>query len=119
MSNSINRRSFLKSSAIAAAAGPAIITAKRSAAQDVVGDGELKFHCEHRFPQLPSQYSWQTTHNVAVDPDNNLYVIHEGHADKTDHPSIFVFDSDGFMGSITMEGIKFKKIKKSASLDKK
>ena len=95
MSHSILRRSFLKSSAILAATAPAIITAKRSAAQEIVGEGEVKFHCKHLFPQLPDKFSWQTTHNVAVDPDNNLYVIHEGHADKTDHPSIFVFDSDG------------------------
>ncbi len=72
MYHSINRRSFLKSSAIVTAAAPAIITGKRSAAQEIVGDGELKFHCNHLFPQLPDRYSWQTTHNVAVDPDNNL-----------------------------------------------
>lgn len=95
MLNSINRRSFLKASAVVTAAGPAIFTAKRSAAQQTIGDGALKYQCKHLFPQLPSQYSWQTTHNVAIDPENNLYVIHEGHVDKTDHPAIFVFDSDG------------------------
>jgi hypothetical protein len=47
------------------------------------------------FPRLPDCFSWQITHNVAVDPDNNLYVIHEGKANLTDHPSIFVFDSAG------------------------
>lgn len=91
----LNRRSFLTSSAVAAAAAPAIITSKRSLAQDVIGDGEFKFRCQHMFPQLPDRYSWQITHNVAVDPDNNLYVIHEGRADLADHPSIFVFDSEG------------------------
>ena len=95
MSRSLNRRSFLKSSAVIVAAAPAIITGKRTAAQDVIGDGEFKLRCQHLFPQLPDQYSWQTTHNVAVDPDNNLYVIHEGEAALTDHPSIFVFDSEG------------------------
>jgi len=95
MSQAIHRRRFLKSTAILTATAPAIITAKRTAAQGVVGDGELRFHCQHLFPQLPTPYSWQTTHNVAVDPVNNLYVIHEGDPTKTDHPSIFVFDSDG------------------------
>ncbi len=90
-----SRRSFLKSSAITAACGPAILTAKRTAAQDVIGDGEFKFKCQHMWPQLPDRYTWQTTHNVAVDPDNNLYVIHEGHASQTGHPSIFVFDPEG------------------------
>ena len=91
----LNRRSFLKSTAVTAVVAPAIITGKRSAAQDVIGDGEFKFRCQHLFPRLPDRYSWQTTHNVAVDPDNNLYVIHEGKASLTDHPSIFVFDSKG------------------------
>jgi hypothetical protein len=50
---------------------------------------------QHDWPELPEKYSWQTTHNVAVDKAGNLYVIHEGHADKPDHPSIFVFDAEG------------------------
>ena len=95
MSRYFNRRSFLKSSAAATALAPAILTSKRTAAQEVVGDGDFKFRCQHLFPQLPDRYSWQTTHNVAVDPDNNLYVIHEGLATLPDHPSIFVFDSEG------------------------
>jgi hypothetical protein len=32
---------------------------------------------------------------VAVDRDGNLYVIHEGRENQRDHPSIFVFDSEG------------------------
>lgn len=95
MPQSVSRRSFLKSSAVTAVAAPAILTAKRSAAQDVIGDGDYKFKCEHMWPQLPDRFTWQTTHNVAVDPDNNLYVIHEGLANMAGHPSIFVFDPDG------------------------
>ncbi|MDE0864179.1 MAG: twin-arginine translocation signal domain-containing protein [Rubripirellula sp.] len=95
MTQIFNRRSFLKTSAVATVACPAIMTSKRSTAQNVIGKGDLQFECQHLYPQLPSQYSWQTTHNVAVDPDNNLYVIHEGEASKPDHPSIFVFDSQG------------------------
>jgi hypothetical protein len=95
MSLLIERRKFLKSTLLASVAAPAIITGKRTAAQEIVGDGDYKFRCEHLYPQLPDRYSWQTTHNVAVDPDNNLYVIHEGKANLTDHPSIFVFDSEG------------------------
>jgi hypothetical protein len=95
----INRRSFLKTTALKttalAATAPAIITSKRTLAQDVIGNGDYKFHCQHMFPQLPDRYSWQTTHNVAIDPDNNLYVIHEGKRNLPDHPSIFVFDSQG------------------------
>jgi DNA-binding beta-propeller fold protein YncE len=90
-----NRRMFLGTAAVASVALPAIITGKRSRAQDVVGSGDHHFHCKHAWPQLPSQYQWQTTHGVAVDPDNNLYVIHEGYSNRPDHPSIFVFDSEG------------------------
>ena len=38
---------------------------------------------------------WQTTHNVAIDSEGLLYVIHQGLFDQQDHPSIFVFDQDG------------------------
>ena len=90
-----NRRTFLKATMATAVLAPAIITSKRTAAQDVLGSGDYRFKFHHAWPQLPSQYHWQTTHNVDVDPDNNLYVIHEGSATLPDHPSIFVFDPDG------------------------
>lgn len=95
MPSKTNRRNFLKATSATAVAAPAIVTAKRSAAQDVIGDGDFRYRCQHHFPQLPDRYSWQITHNVAVDPDNRLYVIHEGDVTKQQHPSIFVFDSDG------------------------
>jgi hypothetical protein len=93
MNQLLNRRDMLKAAAVAAA--PAIITTKRTAAQEVIGSGDFKYRCQHQFPQLPDSYTWQITHNVAVDPDNNLYVIHEGQVKLADHPSIFVFDSAG------------------------
>ncbi|MEM6692511.1 MAG: hypothetical protein AAF664_23975 [Planctomycetota bacterium] len=89
------RRQFIKTAAAAAIATPAIMTAKRTLAQEVIGDGDQKYRCIHAFPELPDQYRWQTTHNVAVDPNNRLYVIHEGHIDKPSHPCIFVFDEEG------------------------
>lgn len=61
----------------------------------VIGSGEHQFRVLHHWPKLPDKYSWQTTHNVAVDKAGNLYVIHEGLQSKVDHPSIFVFDSEG------------------------
>lgn len=93
--NKSSRRRFLKTSAAITAAAPAIFTAKRSAAQDVIGEGEFTYRCEHQFAKLPAEFSWQITHNVAVDPDDNLYVIHEGNASKQGHPAIFVFDPEG------------------------
>jgi len=82
MSSDLNRRTFLHVAAATTVAAPALITAKRSAAQDIVGDGAFKFRCEHSFPKLPDRYTWQTTHNVAVDPDNNLYVAQYGTNDN-------------------------------------
>lgn len=89
------RRRFLASTTAAAIAGPAIFTSKRSAAQETTGSGDHVFHCDHTWAQLPEPYQWQTTHNVAVDPDGFIYVIHEGKPAWIDHPSIFVFDPEG------------------------
>jgi len=81
------------------AGAPAIRTSKRKQAQEnqgvVIGKGDYKFKVDHTFCQLPEKFKWQTSHNVCVDSANNLYVIHEGSANLKDHPSIFVFDSEG------------------------
>jgi len=91
----IDRRRFLQTAAAGAIAAPALLTAKRTAAQELVGQGDHRFQCDHGWAKLPEEFRWQTTHGVAVDPEDNLYVIHEGQAALTDHPSIFVFDPAG------------------------
>ena len=98
LNHSVSRRQFLATSAAATAAttiAPGVITASKTDSQGIVGEGDYRYEVMHAWPELPKQYSWQTTHNVAVDKAGNLYVIHEGNAKLTDHPSIFVFDSDG------------------------
>ncbi len=93
-----SRRRFLASSlagTAAALAAPAVITLAKTDSAIVMGEGDYRFQAIHDWPQLPDKYSWQTTHNVAVDQADNLYVIHEGRAELKDHPSIFVFDSTG------------------------
>ncbi|MFP6668647.1 MAG: twin-arginine translocation signal domain-containing protein [Pirellulales bacterium] len=95
---SVSRRQFLATTAAGAAtalAAPAIHAANKARSQAVIGEGEHRYEVIHAWPQLPDKFSWQTTHNVAVDRANNLYVMHEGHANKPDHPSIFVFDPEG------------------------
>lgn len=95
---SVNRRRFLQTSLAASATtclAPAVLTAKKSDRTVIVGEGDYRYEVNHAWPQLPDKYSWQTTHNVAVDSAENLYVIHEGHKTKTQHPSIFVFDKEG------------------------
>jgi hypothetical protein len=96
-----NRRCFLRRCTTATAslalapAFPGIVTAKRRAAQNVIGEGDHRYHCTHQWPTLPQPYTWQSTHNVAIDAAGLLYVIHEGDPKKAGHPSIFVFDQDG------------------------
>ena len=98
MPQPVSRRSFLSTSAAGAAvilSAPAIATASKTDTPLIVGEGDHQFEVVHNFPQLPEKFTWQTTHNVAVDQAGNLYVIHEGRKELKDHPSIFVFDAEG------------------------
>ncbi|MCH2361875.1 MAG: peptidase [Pirellulales bacterium] len=91
----MRRREFIAASA-ACALAPTVLTARKTDSKEVIlGDGKYAYRINHDWAQLPEKYSWQTTHNVAVDKNNNLYVIHEGREDQKDHPSIFVFDPEG------------------------
>lgn len=90
----VSRRRFLATTATVLAM-PRVMTAQKSSTQLVVGSGEHRYEVLHNWAQLPDKYSWQTTHNVAVDRDQQLYVIHEGRENMKDHPSIFVFDRRG------------------------
>lgn len=95
---SVSRRQFLTKAAAGAAAmiaAPMIRTEAKTDKPLIVGEGDYQYEVQHEWPQLPSQFSWQTTHNVAVDQSGNLYVIHEGRTNLKDHPSIFVFDPEG------------------------
>lgn len=91
-----SRRQFTGGLATAALAASGFARAARlSPGETIIGEGEHRFRVNHRFPQLPDHYSWQTTHGVTVDAAGNLYVIHEGRKDRKDHPAIFVFDPEG------------------------
>lgn len=90
----ISRRRFLAGAA-ATVAVPAVVTASKSDATTIVGEGDYRYEVQHDWPQLPDPFQWQTTHNVAVDDDGCLYVIHEGRSELADHPAIFVFDPAG------------------------
>ncbi len=101
----LDRRQFLSTTAAlattaAASTGmlsgaPFVHASPKSDAPLIIGPEAHQYEIQHNWPQLPDRYSWQTTHNVAVDKAGNLYVIHEGLQELTDHPSIFVFDADG------------------------
>lgn len=93
------RRDFLKTTAAGTTAAlfgaPAIHADSKTDSRVILGSGDYQYEVTHDWAQLPSEFTWQTTHNVAVDKDGFVYVIHEGRADQTDHPSIFVFDPKG------------------------
>ncbi len=93
----VRRRTFLKTAVAGTltAAVPGVVTANKSGSQNILGQGDHKYRVHHAWPQLPDRFQWQTTHNVAVDGDGLLYVIHEGRENLKDHPSIFVFDPQG------------------------
>src|SRR5262245_7839331 len=94
----IHRRQFMATTTAATAtwlAAPAVLTARKTDQPLVVGQGEHRYQVQHEWAQLPTQFHWQTTHNVAVDSAGLVYVIHEGAEDLKDHPSIFVFDPSG------------------------
>ncbi|MFM1997771.1 MAG: hypothetical protein RLZZ111_2158 [Planctomycetota bacterium] len=90
----LSRRSFALATTAAGLAA-ALPRRAKAAEETIVGEGDYRFRVRHGFPQLPDRFTWQTTHGVAVDAAGNLYVIHEGHKDKKDHPAIFVFDQQG------------------------
>ena len=97
MRNNITRRRFLNTTT-ATGIGismPQLLLGQKSSKETIIGEGKHRFEVQHDWAKLPDKYSWQTTHNVAVDAEGLLYVIHEGHANKKDHPSIFVFDQKG------------------------
>jgi len=97
MRNNITRRRFLNTTTVAGTfiSMPQLLLGQKSSKEIIIGEGKHRFEVQHDWAKLPDKYSWQTTHNVAVDAEGLLYVIHEGHANKKDHPSIFVFDQKG------------------------
>ena len=95
MKKSLSRRCFLSNATVTAIAAPRLLLAKEDSTQLVVGEGAYQYEVQHNWAQLPAKYSWQTTHNVAVDAEGFLYVIHEGRENQKDHPSIFCFRPEG------------------------
>lgn len=92
----MNRRSFLTISASGSLLLPHLLLGKKSGNSPlVIGEGVHKYEVTHDWAKLPSQYTWQTTHNLAVDQAGFVYVIHEGRKHLKEHPSIFVFDPNG------------------------
>lgn len=97
----MNRRDFLRTSASAAtvaAAGPVLLGTTRKAGDEnpVIGEGEHKYQCFHNWGELPADYGWQTTHNVAIDSQGLIYITHQGtKGTKFNMDTVLVFDPKG------------------------
>ncbi len=92
----MNRREFLSAAAVASS-GPILLgmTRKADHANPVIGAGEHKYQCVHNWGELPGEFEWQTTHNVALDAAGHVYITHQGLAKKKGMDTVFVFDSKG------------------------
>lgn len=97
----MNRRQLLKSSAAVTAAatcstGPHILGAedKSGSKNPILGvDGHKYEVTTHAWGELPPDYAWQTTHNVAFDSAGNAYITHQGIGKQMD--VVLVFDPKG------------------------
>lgn len=97
-----NRRRFFAAATatgVAILGSPAVVIARRTETTEpnevIIGEGDYQYRVNHAIVNLPDKYRFHFTHNVAVDSADNIYVIHEGEAERKDHPSIFVFDAQG------------------------
>lgn len=93
----MNRREFLSTAAVAST-GPILLGTTRKAddANPVIGGGEHKYQCFHNWGELPADYAWQTTHNVALDSQGLVYITHQGlKAANKNMDTVMVFDPKG------------------------
>ncbi|QEL15449.1 twin-arginine translocation signal domain-containing protein [Limnoglobus roseus] len=96
----MQRRDFLKASAattLTAATGPIILGADKKAGTDtpVIGIDGHRYECHHNWGTLPTSLEWQTTHNVAIDSNQHVYITQQGHAGKKGLDTVMVFDTAG------------------------
>lgn len=90
----MNRREFLATAAVATS-GPILLGTTRKADEPnpVIGTGDHKYQCVHNWGELPKDYVWQTTHNVALDSQGHVYITHQGVGKQMD--TVLVFDPAG------------------------
>jgi len=83
------------------------MTRKADDPNPVIGDGEHKYQCFHNWGELPADYAWQTSHNVALDSAGLVYITHQGNkATKSNRDTVMVFDPKGkFVRSFGKEWI--------------
>jgi len=92
----MNRRTFLSSSAAAVATGPLLLGVedKAGSKNPILGVEGHKYEvATHAWGELPDDYAWQTTHNVAIDSEGHVYITHQGIGKQMD--TVLVFDAKG------------------------
>ncbi|VTR98446.1 Twin-arginine translocation pathway signal OS=Planctomyces maris DSM 8797 GN=PM8797T_08504 PE=4 SV=1 [Gemmata massiliana] len=92
----MNRREFIATAAVAST-GPILlgVTKKAEEKKPVIGVEGHKYECVHNWGELPGEFEWQTTHNVALDGAGNVYITHQGLKNKKGMDTVFVFDPKG------------------------
>jgi hypothetical protein len=97
--NPITRRTFVKTSSLAAAAlaAPRILLASNKSGLDpiILGEGEHRYEVQHDWGKLPGDIAYGNTHGVCEDSQGNVYIKHTVHATSTKADAIVVFDKDG------------------------
>ncbi|MFO0823759.1 MAG: hypothetical protein U0792_11680 [Gemmataceae bacterium] len=69
------------------------MTRKAEEKNPAIGSGEHKYECIHNWGELPADYAWQTTHNVATDSEVPVYITHHSIGKQMD--TVLVFDPKG------------------------
>ncbi|MCS6866717.1 MAG: peptidase [Gemmataceae bacterium] len=93
----MDRREFLASAAVAGS-GPILLgmTRKADVKNPVIGVDGFQYECHHNWGELPPDYSWQTTHNVAIDSQGFVYITQQGtKGTKANRDTVLVFDPKG------------------------
>jgi hypothetical protein len=93
------RRDFLKATTaamLASGVAPAFVGAqdKADARNAVVGQGEYQYELIHNWGQRPEGMYYRNTHGVAIDSQGQVYMIHQGFAERP-VDTVLVFDPDG------------------------
>lgn len=94
----MNRRTFLKSTALGAlalGAAPYTRGADPNTGRLILGSGDFTYECIHDWGQLPASITYGNTHGVAEDSQGNIHVKHTVGANSQKSDAIVVFDAHG------------------------
>ena len=93
----ITRRTFITTTAAAAACAPAFLgaTDKAGTKPPILGDGDHRYKAIHDWGELPRTIKYGNTHGVCEDSQGNIYIHHTVHATSDSLDTMVVFDQKG------------------------